>query len=77
MRKYLLLVITVLCLFTTHLYAQGRVKGSLKGTLVDSVGGHQVLSNATVALTPEKGDSTDTDFIITDKKGAFHFSGLD
>jgi len=77
MRKYLLLVSTALCFLTAHSFAQGRVKGSLKGTLVDTVGGAQFLGNATVALTPDKGDSTDTDFIITDKKGAFQFKSLD
>lgn len=77
MRKYILLAITALCFLTTHSFAQGRVRGSLKGVLVDTLGGTQFLGNATVALTPDKGDSTDTDFIITDKKGAFQFKSLD
>src|SRR5579872_7589213 len=77
MRKYILLVTTALCFLVTQSFAQGKVRGSLKGALVDTVGGTQLLSNATVALTPDKGDSTDTDFIITDKKGAFQFKSLD
>jgi hypothetical protein len=77
MRKYLLLVTTALCFLVTQSFAQGKIRGSLKGALVDTLGGTQLLSNATVALTPSKGDSTDTDFIITDKKGAFQFKGLD
>src|SRR5438445_9921311 len=77
MRKFILLVTTALCFLVTQSFAQGRIKGSLKGTLVDTVGGTQLLGNATVALTPDKGDSTDTDFIITDKKGVFQFKSLD
>lgn len=77
MRKYILLTINILCFLVTQSFAQGRIKGSLKGALVDTVGGTQLLSNATVALTPDKGDSTDTDFIITDKKGVFQFKSLD
>jgi hypothetical protein len=77
MRKYLLLITTALCLLATHSFSQAKIKGSLKGTLVDTLGGTQPLGNATVALTPAKGDSTDTDFIITDKKGLFQFKGLD
>jgi hypothetical protein len=43
---------------------------------VDTVGGQQVLSNATVSVTPVAGDSTDAEFTVTDKKGAFRMSGL-
>ncbi|MDO6434430.1 TonB-dependent receptor [Flavitalea sp. BT771] len=77
MIKYLLFVTIALCFLTTASFSQTKIKGSVKGTLVDTVGGSQVLGNATVALTPAKGDSTDTDFIITDKKGTFAFKGLD
>jgi len=77
MIKYLLFVTIALCFLTTASFSQTKVKGSVKGTLVDTVGGSQVLGNATVALTPAKGDSTDTEFIITDKKGTFAFKGLD
>src|SRR6187402_2691815 len=77
MLKYVLFILTALCFHATTSYSQTRIKGSVKGTLVDTVGGMQVLGNATVALTPDKGDSTDTDFIITDKKGTFAFKSLD
>jgi len=77
MVKYVLLITTLLCFLATHSFSQTKVKGSVKGTLVDTVGGSQVLSNATVALTPAAGDSTDTDFLITDKKGTFQFKNLD
>ncbi|MBN9379157.1 MAG: outer membrane beta-barrel protein [Chitinophagaceae bacterium] len=77
MVKYVLFVTIALCFHATYSFSQGKIKGSLKGAVVDTVGGTQALSNATVALMPAKGDSTDTDFIITDKKGTFAFKGLD
>jgi len=43
---------------------------------VDTVGGHQILSNASVSLTALAADSTDGDFIITDKKGVFLFKNI-
>ena len=77
MVKYVLFVTLALCFHATSSFSQGKIKGSIKGALVDTAGGTQVLGNATVALTPPNGDSTDTDFIITDKKGTFAFKGLD
>jgi uncharacterized membrane protein YgcG len=77
MVKYVLFVIITLFFHATASFSQTKIKGSIRGTLVDTVGGSQVLGNATVALMPVKGDSTDTDFIITDKKGTFAFKGLD
>ena len=76
MTKYLLLfAIGLFC--ATHSFSQAKVRGSIKGALVDTVGSRQLLANATVSLTPAKGDSSDAEFVVTDKKGGFSFSSLD
>jgi len=62
--------------FTNHLFSQVKVSGTVKGSVVDTVAGKQLLSDATVSVTPLAGDSTDTEFVITDKKGAFIVRGL-
>src|SRR4051812_41025655 len=77
MGKFSVLLLACCLLCTTYSFSQGKVKGSIKGTLVDTVGGHQVLSNASVSLTALAGDSTDGDFLITDKKGSFLFKNVD
>jgi len=73
MRKNIVLIL-IPCLFTIHSFAQGKIRGSVKGTIVDSAG-KQSLPDATVSLTPES-DSSNTEFMITDKHGAFSFRNL-
>ena len=55
-------------------FAQGKLRGSVKGKVIDSTG-KQILSDATVSITPET-DTTDTQFAIADKNGNFSFRSL-
>jgi hypothetical protein len=68
-----LLFACLFCSFQT--LAQVKVRGSVKGIVVDSAGKLQ-LSEATVSLTPEK-DTANPEFVITDKHGGFLFRNLD
>jgi hypothetical protein len=73
--KWLTALIPILCLMTpVHSFSQGKIKGSVKGTIVDTAG-KQVLSDATVSVTPES-DSTDAQFTITDKHASFLVKNL-
>jgi uncharacterized membrane protein YgcG len=75
-QKYVLLLLAGLFLFTIHSFSQVKVRGSVKGTLVDSTTGKQILSDATVSVTPLAADSSSGDFTVTDKVGAFLFKNL-
>ena len=55
--------------------SQPKLKGSVKGIVIDSTD-KQSLSEATVSLTPEN-DTTNAEFVITDKHGAFAFKNLE
>ncbi|HEV3411217.1 MAG TPA: outer membrane beta-barrel protein [Puia sp.] len=57
-----------------HPPSSQRVKGSVRGKVVDSTG-KQVLNDATVSMTPEK-DSTEPEYAIADKNGNFSFRNL-
>jgi hypothetical protein len=61
--------------FIFYGHAQVRVRGSVKGIIADTAG-KSPMSDATVSITPEQ-DTTEAQFAITDKKGAFAFKGLD
>ncbi|HWB91056.1 MAG TPA: TonB-dependent receptor [Puia sp.] len=74
MRKYIVLTSLFASLLSFHAYPQGRLKGSIRGMIADTAG-KAPLSEATVSLTPEK-DSTDVQFAITDRHGAFLFKNL-
>jgi hypothetical protein len=76
MNKYLLLILSCMMLFTTHSFSQGKTRGSVKGILIDSAGGNQPLVNATVSLRPVNGDSTEAEYTVTDKNGAFAMKGI-
>ncbi|HXB96260.1 MAG TPA: carboxypeptidase-like regulatory domain-containing protein, partial [Puia sp.] len=52
------------------------MRGSVKGVLIDSSGGQQPMANATVSITPLAGDSTDAEYTVSDKKGAFSIRGI-
>ncbi|MBS1661070.1 MAG: TonB-dependent receptor [Bacteroidetes bacterium] len=72
--------ILLLALLTIHTWAQAQVppkiRGTIKGVIIDSTTtGKQPLSEATVSLTPES-DTTNNEFVITDKRGAFQFKNL-
>jgi len=56
-------------------FPQGKISGSVKGTIVDTVG-KQDLSEATVSVTPIDKDSSDIQFSTTDKKGFFVIKNL-
>src|ERR1700722_13007491 len=51
-----------------------RIKGSIRGKVVDSAG-KQVLGDATVSVTPDR-DSTEAEYAIADKSGNFGFRNL-
>jgi hypothetical protein len=73
----LVVLLPLACLiFTLHSLAQvqGKVRGSVKGVIIDSAG-KQNLGDATVSLTPAA-DTTNPEFMVTDKHGAFHFNDL-
>jgi len=55
--------------------AQQKVKGSVKGVIIDSAAKQQ-LSEATISIVPEK-DTTNSEFAISDKHGAFQFRNLE
>jgi hypothetical protein len=61
-------------LLTLASFSQGRIRGSVRGKVVDSTG-KQVLNDATVSITPES-DSTESEFAIADKNGNFAFRNL-
>lgn len=74
MRKQLVLAALAIAFFTLHAFSQGKVRGSVRGTVADTAG-KQSMEDATVSLTPSE-DTTDVQFVITDKHGAFSFHNL-
>src|SRR5579872_1763396 len=74
MSKHTTLILVACLLFTLHSVGQGKIRGSVKGILQDTAG-KQSLSEATISLTPET-DSTESEFALTDKHGAFSFHNL-
>ena len=75
MRKSIALLVLSCVMFTLRSAAQVKIRGSIKGIVMDSVA-KQALSEATVSVTPV-GDTTNADFVITDKKGGFLFKNLE
>ncbi len=69
------IIIVFLSLAAIKGFPQGKISGSVKGTIVDT-SGKQDLSQATVSVTPISGDSTDIQFSTTDKKGSFLIKNL-
>ncbi|TDW96395.1 TonB-dependent receptor [Dinghuibacter silviterrae] len=74
MRTRLALTVLVCCFFALQTNAQAKLRGSVKGAVADTAG-KQSMEDATVSLTPEQ-DSTNIQFVITDKHGAFQFRSL-
>jgi len=73
-KKFLILLFMSLLFFATRSFSQSR--GSVKGVLMDSTEGHQPMYNATISVTPLAGDSTDAEYTVSDKKGAFSMRGI-
>jgi hypothetical protein len=71
MTKYVLLLLISGLFFTTHSYSQTKVKGTVKGIIIDSAGGKQPLSSATISVLGVGADSTDAEFVVSGKNGAF------
>src|SRR6185437_16560914 len=76
MKKFVILLLATAVLFTTRSYSQSNIRGSVKGVLIDSSEGHQPMANATISVTPLAGDSTDAEYTVSDKKGAFSMRGI-
>ena len=74
MYKKCMLFISLFVILVFSANAQSKIRGSAKGTIMDTVG-KQELIYATVSITPES-DSTSPAFAFTDKHGAFSFKGL-
>jgi hypothetical protein len=75
MRKLVALAALACLVFPLRPFAQqAKIRGSVKGTIVDSAA-KQNLGDATVSLTPES-DTTNTEFMVSDRHGAFHFNDL-
>ena len=52
-----------------------KISGTVRGTILDTAG-KQDLSDATVSVTPVQFDSSDVQFVTTDKNGSFLFKNL-
>jgi len=76
MSKYVLLLLLSGLFFAKPSFSQSKVRGTVKGVLVDSAHGKQPLQNATISIRPLGGDSSDAEYAVSDKKGAFQFRGL-
>lgn len=74
MSKIVILLISGGLLFAIPSFSQGKVKGTVKGMIVDTAY-KQNLESATVSVTPDR-DSTAAQFVVTDKKGTFLFRNL-
>src|SRR5882762_4642869 len=74
MRKVLFLLLMGLyaCL---PAFSQAKIRGSVRGSLVDTAG-KQDMSGASISVTAATSDSSDTEFVMTDKKGAFLVKSL-
>jgi uncharacterized membrane protein YgcG len=76
MKKHLVLLLFCGAFFTTHSFSQGKVRGSVKGVVLDSIAGKTPLSNATISVRPLGADSSEAEYTVSDKKGAFRFTSL-
>lgn len=76
MGKYVFLMLSAVLFYATPSFAQSSTRGSVKGVVVDSVGNKQPLQNATVSVRPLGADSTQAEYAVSNKLGAFLFRGL-
>jgi hypothetical protein len=63
-------------IFANPSFSQSNTRGSVKGLIVDSAGNKQPLPNATVSVRPLGADSTQAEYAVSNKTGAFLFRGL-
>ena len=75
MCKSIILTALFAAFFFFGAHTQVKVRGSARGIVADTVG-KAPMSDATVSITPER-DTSDAQFAITDKRGAFLFKGLE
>src|SRR5450432_871021 len=68
------LILSILLSFQFAAVSQGKIFGSIRGIIVDTTG-KQDMSEATVSVTPLS-DTSDIQFITTDKKGFFQLKNL-
>lgn len=84
MTKYALLLLLSGLFITIRSFSQvnppvptpSKVRGSVHGIVFDSTTGKQPLANATIGVLAVGGDSTEAEFVISDKKGFFSLKGL-
>jgi len=88
MNKYVFLLLLSGLFVTIRCFSQGnpptnapagapaKIRGTVHGIIFDSTAGKQPLANATVGVLAVGGDSTDAEFVVSDKKGAFTLRGL-
>src|SRR5579862_7438748 len=74
MRKYVFLLVMMGLIYATPSFSQTR--GSVKGVIVDSSANNQPLPNATVSVRPLGADSSQAEYAVSNKTGAFLFRGL-
>src|SRR5450631_625995 len=74
MKKNVFLLLFGVLAFATHSFSQGKIKGSVKGAIVDTTG-KQNLSSATVSVMAGSVTSS-TQFVVTDKNGGFMVRNL-
>src|SRR5580658_7807343 len=76
MSKYVFLLVFIGIIYATPSFSQSNTRGSVKGVIVDSIGNKQPLTNATVSVRPLGADSSQAEYAVSNKQGAFLFRGL-
>ncbi|GGB10298.1 outer membrane beta-barrel protein [Puia dinghuensis] len=76
MKKFALFLLTGAFFLATPSFSQSNIRGTVKGVLMDTTDGKQPLVNATISVTPLAGDSTDAEYTVSGKGGAFQMKGL-
>lgn len=76
MSKYVFLLVFMGLIYTTPSFSQSNTRGSLRGVIVDSMGNKQPLQNATISVRPLGADSSQAEYAVSNKSGAFLFRGL-
>jgi hypothetical protein len=74
MSKYVFLMVFMGLIYATPSFSQTR--GSVRGVIADSNANRQPLQNATVSVRPLGADSTQAEYAVSNKQGAFVFRGL-
>jgi hypothetical protein len=74
LHKHIIFVFLSLVTFVCVVRAQGKIRGSVKGIIIDSTA-KQKLSEATVSLAAET-DTANAEFLASDARGGFFFNNL-